>query len=457
MKYPALFLTLCLSMASLPGEISDPWVQADAIVASIQEPRIPDREFPVALAGDGETDDLPALQAAVDQCSRDGGGVIRLGEGTYYLRGPLVLKSGVRLHLAEGAHLKFSGIPEDFLPPVFTRWEGVEIYNYSPMIYARNAWDIAITGPGVVDGNAKDTFATWRPKQKPKQHETRERGDSGFPVFERVYGEGDFLRPSFVQFIGCNRVLIDGPTFNDSPFWIIHPVYCEDVIVRNATIDSHRLNNDGVDPDSCNRVLIENCVFDTGDDAVAIKAGRDGDARDRGVLCENIVIRNNELLDVHNAIAIGSEMSAGVRNVFIENNRVRSARNLVYFKSNLDRGGFIENVFVRDFEAGTATYALIRFQTNYHSHRGGHHPPVFRNFRIDDVSAERATKYGVIIEGHEDAPITGVVLRNVSIDEAEIPVHVNPWDQVTFENVVINGETRKPVNLPPDQLEPVGY
>lgn len=457
MKYPALFLFLCLSMASLPGEVSDPWAQADAIVASIQEPRIPDREFPVALAGDGETDDLPALQAAVDQCSREGGGVIRLGEGTFYLRGPLVLKSGVRLHLAEGAHLKFSGIPEDFLPPVFTRWEGVEIYNYSPMIYARHARDIAITGPGVVDGNAKDTFATWRPKQKPKQQETRERGDSGFPVFKRVYGEGDFLRPSLVQFIACNRVLIDGPTFNDSPFWIIHPVYCEDVIVRNATIDSHRLNNDGVDPDSCNRVLIENCVFDTGDDAVAIKAGRDGDARDRGVLCENIVIRNNELLDVHNAIAIGSEMSGAVRNVFIENNRVRSARNLLYFKSNLDRGGFIENVFVRDFEAGTATYALIRFQTNYHSHRGGHHPPVFRNFRIDDVSAERSTKYGVIIEGHEDAPITGVVLNNVSIDEASIPVHVNPWDQVTFENVVINGETRKPVTLPADQLEPVGY
>ena len=210
----------------------------------------------------------------------------------------------------------------------------------------------------------------------------------------------------------------------ESPFWIIHPVYSSHIIMRNLHIESFILNNDGIDIDSCKDVLVEGCTFSTGDDAVVIKSGRDYEGRQLGRSSENIVIRNNTCLKVHNGIAIGSEMSGSVRNVFIENNTIKSGRNLIYFKSNLDRGGTIENVFVRNIEVGIATKTLIYFQTDYHSFRGGHFPPTFRNFHIENVTCKE-TGYGVRVQGHLESPITGVHIKNVSIEKAKTPVKIH--------------------------------
>ena len=422
--------------------VAQNWNQAAEIVQRIQEPEFQNRSFNIVdlgAKGDGKHNDLPALQGAINICNQVGGGRVVVPKGVYWLEGPIHFKSNVNLYLSEGSILRFSAKPDDFLPLVYTRWEGTELFNYSPFIYANNCTNIAITGSGTIDGNAKDTFAPWLEKQTPDQNNLRDMGDEGVPVEQRIFGAGHWLRPSFIQFINCHRVKMEGVKVIESPFWIIHPVYSSHIIMRNLHIESFRLNNDGIDIDSCKDVLVEGCTFSTGDDAVVIKSGRDYEGRQLGRSSENIVIRNNTCLKVHNGIAIGSEMSGSVRNVFIENNTIKSGRNLIYFKSNLDRGGTIENVFVRNIEVGIATKTLIYFQTDYHSFRGGHFPPTFRNFHIENVTCKE-TGYGVRVQGHLESPITGVHIKNVSIEKAKTPVKIHEHDQVVLQGVTINGK-----------------
>lgn len=422
---------------------ADPWDEAGRIVAGILEPEFQQHSVNVreqGAVGDGSHNDLPALQQAINACSAAGGGTVNVSAGVYWLEGSLRLRSGVNLHLEEGSTLRFSAHPPDFLPAVFTRWEGTEMLGYSPFIYARGCTDLAITGKGTIDGNAGETFGQWRDLQKTDQNTLRTMGDDAVPLAERVFGEGHWLRPSFIQFIDCSRILIEGVRIINSPFWIIHPVYSSHITIRDVDIESMQLNNDGVDIDSSTDVLIENSTFRTGDDAVVVKSGRDGEGRRIGKPSENIVIRNNTLLKVHNGFAIGSEMSGSVRNVFIENNKIERGRNLIYFKSNLDRGGVVENVHVRNIEVGQASHNLIRFQTDYHSFRGGNHPPTFRNFRIETVFCREAAT-GIRVEGHTEAPISDVAIRDVIIETAKTPLVIHEHDEVELVDVMMNGKT----------------
>jgi polygalacturonase len=421
---------------------ADPWDEAGRIVAGIREPEFPQHSINVreqGAVGDGLHNDLPALQQAINACSAAGGGTVNVSVGVYRLEGPLQLKSHVNLHLEKGSTLRFSAHPPDFLPAVFTRWEGTEMFGYSPFIYANGCANLAITGQGTIDGNVAATFATWRKLQKTDQNALRTMGDDEVPLKDRVFGEGHWLRPSFIQFINCSRIKIEGVRIVESPFWIIHPVYSSHITIRDVDIESMRLNNDGVDIDSSTYVLVENSTFRTGDDAVVVKSGRDSEGRRIGKPSENIVIRNNTLLKVHNGFAIGSEMSGSVRNVFIENNKIERGRNLIYFKSNLDRGAVVENVHVRNIEVDYASHNLIRFQTDYHSFRGGNHPPVFRNFRIENVMCREA-ETGIRIEGHADSPITDVVIRDVTIETAKTPLVIHQHDEVELVDVTINGK-----------------
>jgi len=435
-------LTLVALTASSTIDSDNRWDQAQKIVDAIKEPEFPNRSFNVrdlGAKGDGKHNDLTALQSAINICSHVGGGRVTVPAGDYWLEGPIHLKSNVNLYLDEGSIIRFSAVPADFLPVVFTRWEGTELFGYSPFIYANNCTNIAITGSGTIDGNAGDTFATWREKQKPDQNKLRAMGDQSVPLENRIFGEGHYLRPSFIQFINCQKVKMDGVKVIESPFWIIHTVYSSHIIMRNLHIESFRLNNDGIDLDSSTDVLVEGCTFSTGDDAVVIKSGRDYEGRHLGHSSENIVIRNNTCLEVHNGFAIGSEMSGSVRNVFIENNTIKSGRNLIYFKSNLDRGGVIENVYVRNIEVDQAKMNLIYFQTDYHSYRGGNFPPTFRNFHIENVKCKEAG-FGVRVQGHAESPITDVLIKNLLIEKAETPIKINERDQVLLENVMINGK-----------------
>jgi len=339
----------------------------------------------------------------------------------------------------QGARIKFSGKAEHFLPVVLTRWEGTELYNYSPLIYAYQATNIAITGKGTIDGNAKEEFAHWKPQQKPAQDMLRQMGNDCVPVNERVFGTGHWLRPSMIQPFGCKNVLIDGITLIDSPFWVIHPTYCMNVTVRNVRIESWNPNNDGCDPDASVNVLVENCVFNTGDDAVAIKSGRDQDGWRVGQGTENVVIRNCNFNSKANGLCIGSEMSGSVRHVFMEDCQVGEANSTIYFKANLDRGGMIENVFIRNTQVARAKTAFIRFESNYKGYRGNNYPPVFRKFRIEHVICQSADQYGLYAVGVKEVPITDVLLKDVIVKNAKTPTFTQYISNVKLSNVKING------------------
>ena len=418
------------------------WENVDTIIKNIIVPEFPDINYNVidfGAIGDGETDCLPAIQSAIKKCNFEGGGRIVIPAGEYFVKGPIHLKSHINLVISEGAVLKFSSEPEDYLPLVFTRWEGTECFNYSPFIYAYGVTNIAITGSGTINGNAGRTFGTWKPDQKTDQLLLRQMGNDNVPLQERVFGKGHFLRPCMIQFYACKNVLVDGIKITDSPFWVIHPVLCYNVTVRNVNVNSGNLNNDGCDPEASVNVLIENCEFKTGDDAVAIKAGRDQDGWRVGQATENVIIRNCQMNSKANGLCIGSEMSGGVRNVYMENCTVRNAASTIYFKSNLDRGGFIENIFVRKISVDTARARCIAFETNYHGWRGNHFPPVFNNFLIEDISCNYGGKYAIFGEGVEDSKLRNITLKNITIKKAENPYQLMFTENMLIENVRIGG------------------
>ena len=419
----------------------------ERILDQIQEPEFPDRDFYITdfgAKGDGQTDSRPAFEKAIEKCNQAGGGRIIVPPGVWFSKGPIHLKSNVNLHLEEGATIRFSDNTDDFLPVVLTRWEGTECYNYSPFIYCWQGTNVAITGKGTLDGNAKNSFVPWKPKQKPDQLLLRQMGNNGFPVHKRIFGKGHWLRTPMIEFFGCKNVLVEGVTIIDSPFWVIHPVYCENVIVRGVTVDSWNENNDGVDPDSSVNVLVEDCVFNSGDDSVAIKSGRDQDGWRVGQASENIIIRNCVMNSDDNGLTIGSEMSGGVRYVFMEDCQIGSVESAIFFKSNLDRGGAVEHIRARNIEVNLTSRAVIQFMTDYSGWRGNHYPPVFRDFIIEDVTCKKADKYGINAVGKEGAPIRDIVIRNVLIENAKIPQLLSYIENFRFENVSVNGELLQP-------------
>ncbi|MBN1482806.1 glycoside hydrolase family 28 protein [candidate division KSB1 bacterium] len=400
------------------------WGHVDDILRNIESPEIPDRDYDITAFGavsDTTIDSRESIMKAINSCNAEGGGRVIIPGGTFLSNGPIHLKSNVHLFLARGARLEFGTNVKDYLPVVLTRFEGTELFGYSPFIYAYQATDIAITGSGIIDGNARRSFVPWKHLQTDDKNILRQMGNDCVPVNERVMGEGHYIRPSMLQLYGCKNVLIEGITLVDSPFWVIHPVFCEDVVVRGVTVDSWNYNNDGVDPDGCENVLIEDCTFNCGDDAVAIKAGRDQDGWRVGQATENVVIRNCDMNSRTNGLCIGSEMSAGVRNIFMENCRVGEAHSTIYFKANLDRGGVIENVYVRDITVKRAKTAFIRFESNYKGHRGNYYPTQFKNFTIEDITCEEADQYGVYAVGIEGTPIRNVTIRDVDVQSAKVP------------------------------------
>lgn len=416
--------------------MDDPFAAADSIVRSIQQTSFPDCTE-IVLREEGSKEHLPDIQAAIDRIHANGGGTVILGKGLWLADGPIRLKSNVRLRLDEKAILRFLPNLQSYLPPVLTRWEGTELYTYSPFIFADGQTNIAITGTGTIDGQGERYWLPWRKTQGPIQNILRNMGRDGVPVEERVFVGERRLRPYFIQFRNCNRVLVDGPTLIDSPFWMIHPLYSTDVIIRNSKFISRHINSDGVDPDSSQRVLIENCDFDVGDDGVSIKAGRDQDGWRVGRPSEDIVVRNCIYSgDTGGGVAIGSEMSGGVRNVFVDGFTLPKASHTLYFKANLDRGGLIEDVFIRNIRGGHVKSVLV-FSNTYHSYRGGNFPPKFQNIYVEGVIVDRAA-IGISIQGHEDAPVENITIHNFKVGKVEHPLNLSEVEAMEVNNVIMN-------------------
>jgi polygalacturonase len=446
-RFPALTLLagICASTgigaAAAPAPDAD-WQQMDAILERIVAPVFPARDFAITdygAKGDGTTDAHPAIVKAIEACSQAGGGRVVVPSGTYLCQGPVHLMSGVNLHVAVGATLKFGTDPKDYLPVVLTRWEGILVQNYSPLIYARGQTNIAITGSGTIDGSGREGFYQFVKSQSPDREALWKMGAARVPVEKRVFGEGHYLRPGAVEPFECRNVLIEGVTLTNLPFWVVHPIFCSNVTIRGVKVQSTTGNNDGCDPDSCTDVLIEDCYFRSGDDAVAIKSGRDQDGWAVGRPTENVVVRNCTVARGLYGFAIGSEMSGGVRNVFIQDSQVLSARAGLYTKANLDRGGIVENVHARRIQLEHMSEAAVRFESSYHGYRGENHPPIFRNYLIEEVSCKKSDAYGIYADGQAAAPISGVRLRNIEVDEAKVPLWIRHVSDFRFDNVTING------------------
>jgi len=445
--------TTCLTSCGRAFSLPDDWHLASRIRRSIRMPDIPDRQFNLAdfgAIGDGATDCSDAFAKAVAACSAAGGGRIVVPPGKF-MTGPIHLRSRIDLHLSDEATIAFIPEPARYLPPVLTHWEGLEFMGYSPLIYAYRQTDIAITGKGTLEGGADETH-WWHWKggrfsigkteedQKLARAALMQDAEDHVPVHERVYADGAYLRPPFIQPFDCDRVLIEDITIRNAPFWLINPVLCRDVVVRGATCESLGPNSDGCDPESCHNVLIENCRFDTGDDCIAIKSGRNADGRRINTPCENIVIADCDMQAGHGGIVIGSEISGGVRNVFAERCRMSSPdlERAIRIKTNSVRGGVLEHLRYRDITVGEVRDAIV---INYFYEEGdaGQFDPIVRDVVIENLSIENARRV-FQIRGFERDPIRDITLRDVVVESAAETGVVENVMNFETHNVIINGD-----------------
>ena len=433
-----------------------PWeLVMPRILSSIKRPSFPNKEFNItrfSAKPDGSTDCTSSFRRAIAECNRAGGGRVVVPAGVY-LTGAIHLKSNVNLEVQEGATIKFSQNPKDYLPAVFSRWEGVELYNYSPFIYALDQRNVAITGRGTLDGQSNnEAWWPWNgranygwkegtPNARADRNALFAMAEKGVPVRERVFGEGHYLRPQFIQPYRCENVLIEGVTIVNSPMWEIHPVLCRNVTVEGVKINSHGPNNDGCDPESCTDVLIKNCHFDTGDDCIAIKSGRNADGRRLHAPSENIIVQGCEMKDGHGGVTVGSEISGGVRMVFAEKCQMDSPNldHALRVKNNAMRGGLLEHLHFRDIQVGQVAHAVITIDFNYEEGAKGSFTPVVRDFNVDRVKSGKS-KHALDVQGLPGAPVIDLRLANCTFDNVAEASIVKNVKNATFENVKINGK-----------------
>lgn len=425
----------------------DLWSTASQILDRIKPPLFPSREVSVTAHGakpDGTTDCTAAFRAAIDACANAGGGRVLVPQGRF-LTGAIRLRSNVNLHLADGATIAFNLDPSKYLPLVLTRFEGTELMNYSPFIYALDERNVAITGRGTLDGQAdQHHWWDWRTEQAAARNRLLQMAVDGVAPESRVFGEGPSkLRVNFIQPYRCSNVLIEDLTIVNSPMWEVNPVLCTNVTVRGLNIRSHGPNNDGCDPESCRDVLIEKCTFDTGDDCIALKSGRNDDGRRLHTPIENVVIRDCDMRDGHGGVVIGSEISGGARNVFAEKCRMNSPRldRVLRFKNNAARGGVIERVAMRDVTVGEVAEAIVNADFYYDEGKNGAFKPVLRDVDVRNVTSKKS-KHAFLLRGFADSPITNIRVTDCTFDGVQSPDVLEGVRDLVLKNVRINGERR---------------
>jgi polygalacturonase len=387
--------------------------------------------------GDSVTDCKPAFEKAFAEANAKRGARIIVPAGIYFIQGPLHLVSNICIDLQKGARLKFSSTPDSYLPAVFTSWEGTFLYNYSPLIYGYKLENVSIIGEGILDGNAAETFSKWRNLQDADQQRSRDMNHKQVPIKNRVFGKGSYLRPHFIQLFECKNILIEGVTITNSPFWCVHLLKSENATIRGVNFIAKNINNDGVDPEYSKNILIENINFDNGDDNVAIKSGRDTEGRATAVPSENIIIRNCKFKGLH-GVVVGSEMSAGVRNVFVENCSTGGyLKRGVFLKSNPDRGGFIRDIYVNNVSFGEVEDCF--FITSFYHGEGAGYATAIHDVHVENVTCGKARNGGIVVQGFPSKPVTDIFFKNVVIDSAKVGLSLTNTDRVMMSNVSICG------------------
>ena len=432
------------------------------IEQSIQLPKIAERQFLITSFGAKTTATAAQNQKAINKVislvSKKGGGKVIIPKGTWNT-GAIELKSHVNLVLEEGATLHFAFEPKLY-PLVRTSWEGLACWNYSPCIYAYKATDIAITGKGTIDGGGNiDTFWQWNgsPRFGYKEGVTKESqklgsrskllkmAEDGVPFDERKFGMGYGLRPQLVNMVHCERILIKDVKMINSPFWVIHPLLSKKITVDGVYVWNEGPNGDGCDPEACENVLIQNCVFHTGDDCIAIKSGRNNDGRLWNQPSKNIIIRNCKMEDGHGGVVIGSEISGGCENVYAENCVMDSPHleRILRIKTNNCRGGQVQNINMRNVVVGQCKEAVVKINLDYERkeicYRG--FEPIVNNVNVENVTCQKSD-YGVLIIGRDSLEnVYDINIKNCTFDGVvKEPVKITGKTRnVKFDNLVING------------------
>ncbi|MBO4451640.1 MAG: glycoside hydrolase family 88 protein [Bacteroidaceae bacterium] len=437
------------------------------IEQSIRVPQFAEEEYDIthygARSNGTAAKNQKAIQKAIDKCAKKGGGRVVVPAGQTFLTAAITLKSGVNLEVQEGAVLEFAFEPTLY-PIVETSWEGLECFNLSPCIYAFKAKDIAITGKGTIDGGGStDTWWPWcgsarygaKPDEIGQNHGSRARllknGEDGIPMYdekgrrspERVFGPQDGLRPQLINFNKCEGILMEDVTLLRSPFWVIHPLQSTDITIRRVKMINNGPNGDGCDPECCNRVLIEDCFFNTGDDCIAIKSGRNRDGRSRNIPSQNIIVRHCEMRNGHGGVVIGSEISGGTRNIFAHDCTMDSPQleRVLRIKTNSCRGGIIENVSMKDIKVGVCKEAVLKINLDYEHNEvceRGHYPTV-RNIYMENVSSKQSKYATQIIGLDEGTYVENIHLENCRFDGVQAGNYiVGKAENVRFHRVFIN-------------------
>lgn len=454
-----IFILILVALSSVLNcsgskELSESWDQVNYTLKKIITPIFPDKNFNITsygAIGNGITDCTKAIKSAIEDCSNNGGGKVIVPQGVF-LTGAIHLKSNVNIFVSENAVIKFSKDKSKYLPLVFSRWEGVECMNYSALIYAYGQENIAITGKGSLDGQGSDeNWWSWKGKKEygwkeglPNQDAGRkklfEMSEKNISPENRIMGGGYYLRPNFVQFYKSKNILIEGVTFKNSPMWFINPVLCQNVSVIGVAVEGLGPNNDGCDPESSKDVLIKDCYFNTGDDCIAIKSGRNNDGRRINVPSENIIIQNCIMKEGHGGVVIGSEISGGVKNVFAENCLMNSPNldRAIRIKTNSVRGGKIENIFIRNIEVGEVKEAVLTINFFYEEGDAGEFTPSVNNVILKNVTSEKS-KYALLIKAYDRSPITGLEIVNCKFSNVADGNIIENVKSPIIESTTING------------------
>lgn len=429
------------------------------IESSIQQPVFGEKVYDITKYGASlkatPAANQKAINKAIQVCSKAGGGKVKVPAGVWNT-GPITLLSKVNLVVEEGATLLFA-FDTSLYPIVKTRWEGMDCMNYQPCIYADQATDIAITGKGTIDGNGSNE-TWWKMCGSPRfgwnesVTESQKVGrpllfkyaEEGKPIEERNM-KGLGMRPQLININNSQNILIQDVTLLRSPFWVIHPVLSKNITVKNVKVFNDGPNGDGCDPESCENVLIEGCNFHTGDDCIAIKSGRNADGRKWNIPSKNIIVRNCVMADGHGGVVIGSEITGGCNNVFVENCEMDSPNldRVLRIKSNSCRGGVTENVYMRNVKVGQCKEAVLRINLNYDpketAPRGFN--PTVRNVYMENVTCQKS-KYGILLNGLEDADnIYNINVKNCQFTGVtDKPLHrTGKSHDLHFDNLFING------------------
>ena len=450
-------LTLCLLGALINVSYAyTPQQQArhDSILQSITGASFADGQ-PVrsilsfgALAN-GKKDCKPAFDKAMKAASKSKTGLhIIVPAGEYWLNGPIHLVSNVCLELQEGAVLRFSSDAKYYLPVVQTSWEGTFCQNYSPFIYGFQLENVAIIGRGTIDGNAAE-IAAWGKKQRNDQKLIRQMDHSEMPVSERNFGEGHMLRPQLMQLFGCRNVTLSDFFVTNSPFWCVHLLKCDNVICRALRYDAKLVNNDGLNPEMSRNMLIEEIEFNNGDDNVAIKAGRDNDGWNIGqkktglyapTPSENIIVRNCRFKGLH-GVVIGSEMSAGVQNIFVENCTSGGyCKRPFYMKTNPNRGGFIRDIYFQDCEFDEVEDLF--FITSMYGGEGANdtHFTEIRDIHVENVRCNKANNAAIVLQGTVAKPLREISFKDVVVKSCTVGFSSINTEPVVLQNCHLGGE-----------------